>query len=271
MVVNIIDELTGLGLSRYEAIAYSELLRSVEPLGAYELAKRSQIPTSKIYEVIGKLEERGIFQPVETGSVKKYAPLDPEELIARHRQKTESSLGRLSSGLSSLKNVKRDSMIYNIGEYNHLIDRASRMIDGAGSEVLVSAWGQEFTALADAVRKAEKRRVKAAVVHFGEKSERGGQVYIHPIADTIYSEKGGRGLVVVADSREALVGTVHNDGSVEGGFSGNSGFVTLAEDYIKHDIYIMKIVNRYDDELKRRFGDNYKMLREIFSDREVKG
>ena len=73
---------------------------------------------------------------------------------------------------------------------------------------------------------------------------------------------------MVADSGDAMVGTLYPDGRVEGAWSRTRGFVTLAEDYIKHDIYIMKIVDRYDDELIRRFGENYALLREVFADRE---
>jgi sugar-specific transcriptional regulator TrmB len=269
MVVNILNEFTNLGLSEYEARAYTGLLRGSGPLSAYEIAKNSQIPSSKIYEVMIKLEEKGIVQPVETGSAKKYLPLEPSEFIAQHRLKTDSSLERLSDGLASLKRVNRSSVIFNISEYDVLTDKASRMINQAKKEILISVWDSEFKSLAEHLKKAEKRKVKVAVIHFGAISGKAGQLYLHPIADTIYSEKGGRGLVVVCDSCEALMGTVFSDGSVEGGVSENAGFVTLAEDYIKHDIYIMKIISRYEDELTRRFGDNYEMLRDIFSDREV--
>jgi HTH-type transcriptional regulator, sugar sensing transcriptional regulator len=268
MVVNIIRELTAAGLTEYEAKAYTGLLRSSEPLTSYEIAKASQIPTSKIYEVVDRLVDREIIQPVETGGTKKYSALGPSEFIAQHRYRMETSLTRLSKGLSSLKKDTNRSTIFNVSEYDLLLDKASRMIDEARKEILLSVWGEEFDCLADHILKTDKRKVKTATVHFGEPVKRAGQLFVHPIADTIYSEKGGRGLVIVADSREALVGTIYSDGSVEGGVSGNAGFVTLAEDYIKHDIYIMKIVNRYNDELIRRFGDNFSMLRDIFSDKE---
>jgi sugar-specific transcriptional regulator TrmB len=270
MVVNILNELINLGLSKYEALAYTGLLSVNDPLSAYEIAKNSQIPSSKIYEVMAKLEERGIVQPVETGSTKKYLPLESSEFIANHRMKTESSLDRLSKELLLLKRDRKSSVIFNLSEYDVLIDKASRMISNAKKEILLSAWSPEFEFLIPLLSKAEKKKVKIAVVHFGETAAKTGQVYVHPIADTIYSEKGGRGLVIVCDFSEAMMGTVHSDGTVDGGVSENSGFVTLAEDYIKHDIYIMKIIDRYDDELKRRFGDNYAMLRDIFSDREAK-
>jgi hypothetical protein len=46
-------------------------------------------------------------------------------------------------------------------------------------------------------------------------------------------------------------------------------FVTLAEDYVKHDIYMMKIVQRFDRQLIDRFGRKYHKLRDIFNDDEV--
>jgi hypothetical protein len=47
--------------------------------------------------------------------------------------------------------------------------------------------------------------------------------------------------------------------------------VNLAEDYIKHDIYVMKIVSRFGPELQERFGENYSMLRDVFTDQEFEG
>ena len=68
--------------------------------------------------------------------------------------------------------------------------------------------------------------------------------------------------------KEALMGTIYPDFKVEGAWSVNQGFVTLAEDYVKHDIYIMKIVSRFDDLLISRFGEKYKKLRDIYNDEE---
>ncbi len=76
----------------------------------------------------------------------------------------------------------------------------------------------------------------------------------------------------------ALTGTIaQSDGEsggdgeaerVSGAWSRSEGFVLLAEDYIKHDVYIMKIVARFDRPLVKRFGRGYWRLRDIFSDTE---
>lgn len=85
---------------------------------------------------------------------------------------------------------------------------------------------------------------------------------------TAYQEKGGRGIVLIADSAEVLIGTVFQDNKVEGAWSANRGFVTLAEDYVKHDIYIMKIVRWFDGLLIERFGTGYAKLRNVYQDEE---
>ena len=67
MVVNIVKKLMRIGFSDYEARAYISLLK-MNPATAYEVAKLSGIPSSKIYEVLSKLLERGIaLELIESG------------------------------------------------------------------------------------------------------------------------------------------------------------------------------------------------------------
>ncbi len=97
-----------------------------------------------------------------------------------------------------------------------------------------------------------------------------GKVYYHPIEDTLYSEQGGRGFVLVVDSHQVLMGTISHEGQTEGTWSQNRGYVALAEDYVKHDVYITKIIKRFEKELIKTFGENYELLRDVFRDEERK-
>lgn len=270
MVDNIINELLSLGLSEYEAKAYITLVSSGTPVTAYEIAKKSQISTSKIYEVMGRLIDRKIAQPIDSQGANTYVALDPDEFIAQYRSRVETSLERLSEGLSSIKNSSYTSTIWNLDKYERLIEKSVRMIDSAAKYLLVSVWQDEMAALHASLINAEKRGVRIGVIHFGEHPQlSAGVMFPHPIADTLYKEKGGRGIAIVADASSALIGTIYDNSHVEGGWSESKGFVILTEDYIKHDIYIMKIVSRYDRELIARFGEKYHLLRDVFSDSEI--
>ncbi len=268
MMKTIILELAELGLSEYEAKAYISLLRE-SPATAYEIGKSSGVPTSKIYEVLKKLTEKGVISIIEEGKTRQYVPIEPDEFLSKYKNRTEMIIDSLKDELSNIKGKRELSYIWNIAEYDYLMDKVKRMINGATKTVLISTWKEEFALIKDRIRDVLKKKVKVAVIHFGYSDSKLGQIYQHPIEDTIYQEKGGRGFVVVVDSKEVLMGTILKDNRVEGAWSMNKGFVTLAEDYIKHDIYIMKIVKRFDRTLIKKFGDKYAKLRDIFRDEEV--
>ncbi|MBN1700223.1 MAG: TrmB family transcriptional regulator [Spirochaetales bacterium] len=256
------------GFTEYEARAYIGLLKS-NPATAYEIAKTSGLPTSKIYEVLARLSEKGVVIETMKGNKKHYSPLEPTELIGIYRGRMKKTLESLEEQLSIVGEETEISYIWNISDYTDFIERARRMVSGSQSTLLISTWKEEAEHLADLLEEKEKAKIRMAIVHFGKPNITTGQLFPHPIEDTIYAEKGGRGFVLIADGREAIVGTVEENGNVEGAWSRNSGFVTLAEDYVKHDVYIMKIVNRFDRLLIERFGNNYVKLRDIFNDEEV--
>jgi len=263
----IVSKLMEIGFSEYEAKAYLSLL-SHQPATAYEIAKSSGLPSSKIYAVLGKLIDRGVVSIMEQGKTRQYVPLNPDEFLDRYKSMTEQLVDEIKSDLHSFKEKENISHIWNITEYDYLIDKGRRMIRNASGTLLVSLWRQELTLWETDLQQAIGRGVKVAVVHFGPAGSSIRQIYEHPIEDTIYQEKGGRGMVVIADTREVLIGTVFSDDKVEGAWSANRGVVTLAEDYIKHDIYMMKIVGRLDQTLVKRFGPGYVKLREIYEDKE---
>jgi len=267
MVVNIVSNLTTIGFSEYEARAFAALSQR-NPATAYEVAKSSGIPSSKIYEVLFKLRERGIVTELAENSKKRYIPIDPHEFIETYRTHFEITLNTLSTEFANIYDKQDVSYIWNITDYTSFIQRARRMISKASDHLLVSTWRQEASELHDELSHGDRRGIKIAVVHFGKPEIALGQIFQHPIEDTLYQEKGGRGFSMVADSKEALTCSIYRDNTLEGAWSKNHGFVTLAEDYIKHDIYIMKIVRRFDQMLIYKFGTGYSRLRDVFSDSE---
>jgi len=262
---------TRLGVSEYEGKVYASLVTS-NPATAYEAAKEAGVPTSKVYEVLDRLEARAMVRHLDEGGRKRYLPQPPEDFIESTRRRLDDTLDALKVDLARLGGPQDPSMVWSLSDATALLDKACRMVHGATTSVLVSAWNPEAQILAPLLKEARGRGVKTALVHFGPGDLAVPGVFRHPIEDTIYAEKGGRGLTVVADGREALVGTLREGEGVpqvvEGAWSLNHGFVTLAEDYVKHDIYIMKIVARFDPELQGRFGPGYQKLRDIWNDEE---
>jgi sugar-specific transcriptional regulator TrmB len=270
MVVNKIQSaLRDIGFSEYEARAYVSAL-VLKAGSAYEIARDANIPTSKIYETIARLKEKELlFEAAEAGK-KKYVALSGAEFLARARSLSDKRFESLARDLKRLPVAEDVSFIWNIGDHDALVEKSGRLVREARQSLLLSLWPEELEKIFPELEAAQKRGVAIAVIHFGPIDRKVGTMFAHPIEDTLYAERGGRGFTLVADSRLAVMGTIFDKGGVEGAWSANRGFVLLAEDYLKHDIYIMKIVNRFDRELIGRFGKNYAMLRDIFRDREVR-
>ena len=192
-------KLTQLGFSEYEARAYTALLKE-NPLTAYEIAKSSGIPTSKIYEVIKKLENRQTVQSIHGERSKMFIPVSPDELIQNYKSVMEARLSAVRSELGDIKGGMDTSYTWHIRDYDNFIIRAKRMVETALETVLLLTWPSEMDTLLPSLHGAEDRGVKIAAIHYGPANIKAGQTYIHPAEGTIYSEKGARGFVLVADS-----------------------------------------------------------------------
>lgn len=267
MTVKIIEQLIKLGLSRYESAAYVSLLE-IGPATAYETAKNAGLPTSKIYQVLARLMEQGLVMEMQENNKKRYTPLESKDFVNKYRGEINQTINSLEHSLTNIKGKSNVSYIWNMDSYNDFIQHTKEVINQCQEHLLLSLWPREADEFSSEINKALKRGVKIASVFFGKDNFNLGQVYYHPIEDTIYQEKSGRGFALVSDSKMALMATIQSDHNCQGAWSRSRGFITLAEDYIKHDIYIMKIVKRFDSELIKTFGENYNFLRDIFSDRD---
>ena len=118
------------------------------------------------------------------------------------------------------------------------------------------------------VAAAHRRGVRVAVIDYGTLALEAAAVYPHPIKDTISGEKGGRGLTLLrrrAGRRWSASSPRRRAPPARG--AATTGSSTAVEDYLKHDIYVQKIVGRFNDLLVRTYGRNYARWRDVFSDR----
>lgn len=269
MVDNMIAYLRELGLSDYEARTYRALSQA-SPLTAYETAQQAGLPTSKIYQVLARLEEKGLVLCLQEQHRKRYIPQELEEFAAACRYQMEKTLAGLEEEGRKLKQESRVSYIWNLKGYREIADKARQIITSARHEILISLWQEELIQLAPALQAKRDEGIRIGLIHFGrlDPALAVGTCFSHPIADTLFQEKGGRGLTLVVDSLEAMMVTIFEAGEAEGAWSRNRGYVTLAEDYVKHDIYIMKIVDRFDSLLIDRFGPGYRKLRDVYTNEE---
>ncbi|MCK4967005.1 TrmB family transcriptional regulator [bacterium] len=248
------------GFSSYEARAYISLLQS-NPVSGYELANNSQIPPSKIYEVIKKLMERSMISPVE-GKPIKYIPQDSKIFLGNLRDTYNNTLKYLEHNLPETKQ-NESNYVWNIMNRDEFINKAEELINHATNEIAILGWDQDIKDILNVLEK-KKKKIKIAIVQYGIMEIAFGTVYRHRIQNVIKEEKGGREFTAVSDNSTLIHGLISSTGEVSGIWTSHSSMVQIAMDYIKHEIYSTKIFNKFEKILFKEFGSNLEKLRNIW-------
>lgn len=259
-----VEKLKGLGFTTNEAKAYLALL-GCQPASAYEIAKQAGLPSSKIYETVSRLTSKGIFQSTDNPGGQQYLAMEPVDLMTSIKNSAIRETEALLPELARIPDKSRSNLIWTLLGHQQIRNRSLELINEAQSTILVSLWPEELAWCREALKEAENRGVRIALVHFGIPRTTIGATYHHPVEKTLYAEKGGRGFTLVADATRVVIANFCADQEAEGAWSANQPFVTVAEDYIKHDVYITKVTRFLGPEVVRRFGEDYARLRDVFS------
>lgn len=119
-----IETLRKLGLTAYEATAYITLASLISAT-AVEISKSSQIPRSKIYEVLKSLAERGFIE-IENGRPLKYIIKPPITTLNKEKEELNSELDRLASKLNFIyeNEIKQvPAPVWKISGVNNIIQK----------------------------------------------------------------------------------------------------------------------------------------------------
>jgi sugar-specific transcriptional regulator TrmB len=259
------DNLQKLGLTQYESRAYAALLRSPK-VTAYELAKESGIPPSKVYEVLERLRSKQLVGVVETGGSPRYAPLDPREAVARYRRTYDDLLDGLEERLEGIYSSDKvgNGYVWNLQGREAVMAKAVEMIEEASEEILLAAWPDQLPRLEVQLVAADDRGVKIAVCLYGEGDPGVGVVYHHPTDRVVRQDQGAQRMVLVVDTSEALIGYFPEAGVPDGVWSANLGFVQMAKDYVRHDMWVIKLVRRFEQAINDAYGSDRARLRDIY-------
>ena len=97
--------LKGIGLTMYEAQAYLTLT-SLISAQAFEIAEKSNIPRSKIYDVLKKLNQKKFIE-IEDGRPLTYNVKSPVEVLTREKEKIVS---KIDDEITKLTNIYENGM-----------------------------------------------------------------------------------------------------------------------------------------------------------------
>lgn len=239
--MEIVACLEELGFSVNEAKVYTTLLKH-RALNGYEIAKLSGVSRSLVYEVVGRLVQKGHVIRLE-GEPNFYRALEYDRLIQKLKEECENSLSRAEELLKDLvRETKADDYVMNIVGADKGLCKARELIKGAQGELSLSVWSDAFDALRQELEEAVARGVKVYLFSFEDIELNGATVFSYRIADACELFPYWR-TTLIADGGECLVG---EDNGPEPVFicTRNHSVVSLATDELVLNIFWYKFIER---------------------------
>ncbi len=246
MTTDLIDRLTQLGFSEYEAKAYLALLHE-SPVTGYQLAKLSSVPRSMIYEVMGKLTARGAAMTLRMEGGMKYAPVPPEEFLAQLRREQEELIGSLQDDLTTLGKSSDLDYVWNIENHENILAKAEEMLTQAQASVYIALFPSTFPALKEALGEAACRGVRVVIYTTEAIDSPGCRVVVAHVSEETLSQARGLGLILVVDGEEVLVGEWLTASRARASWTSNSLLVFIAEHHLRTDLYLPQLLAMLGD------------------------
>lgn len=245
----ILNTLQQLGLTLYEAKAYSSLVL-FGPSSANDLSKIAEVPRSKIYDVLASLMSKQMVEVLEERP-KRFRAIQPEAIVKSMIEKKEEELKSLKEKvgltLKKLKPLFREEEVLNgIWEQRgekalEVLDRLAEMIERAQSYVYGITRDFSFSSrLREAIKKALKRKVKIRVMCMGINKEnfyRAKWYYEQKIPIRVFEAKV-HPRIIVADGKEVCIRLDADPSSRKFRFrsiwSSDPSFVAVMDSYMKN-------------------------------------
>lgn len=203
----IIALMKDIGFTGNEAKAYIGLLKQ-QPATGYEVAARSGVPRSAIYNVLKKLESNGLANAVHHKPTR-YVALPPDQLHTLMKERFTSRINDLKEALDDLTGPVETELLWQIQGYRSVMDKARGLIGRSKELVSIALWAREAEVLRDALIEAEERGVRVVSFSLTELPELPGVSYAYQVAESELEKHWPHKLILIIDREQALVG--HTD------------------------------------------------------------
>ena len=239
--------LVGLGLSAYESRCYVALLRGF-PVNPYQLSKRAGIPASKIYEIVAKLEERGLA--AKLGGEAGYVPKDPATAMSEWRSRYLRDLAEVTEALEGELSVPGVQMVWNLDSTQGVREQGGRLLAEAQTHVSLAASAEMINLWRGEIEEARTRGVLLRLISYGRPVEALHQLLAKMYPDrrgaqpsTAGSPAGGAGVLAVDHLQVLFVSSSADRKGLKGVWTDNPAMAMVAEEYVDDKLFIEKVLD----------------------------
>ena len=262
----VISLLKTLNYTESEARTYIALLKHGSSSG-YEISKKSEVPRSKIYNILESLITKGAVVCSKYTNPALYHAVPIEEVVKNIKREVNRTLDEVETELCSFKKRLDLGYIWNIREYENVFDKCRNLLQQTKEELCLQIWKEDFDEIAGNLIQLEQKGIRMLVVLYSLDHNYDiplKHYYKHGFEEEKIKDFGGRWITLVSDSREVVFGQIQNKKNAEVVWTESAPLVFMAKEYVKHDAYFYRALNVSRPTMESVFGDDLVKIRDIF-------
>jgi sugar-specific transcriptional regulator TrmB len=200
----VVAAMNELGFTVTDAKAYVALLKN-HPATGYELAARSGVPRSAVYNVLKRLEGLGLVVAVQDKPAK-YRPLPPQHLLELVESRLNRTVQDLRESLEGMSTPTTETATLTVQSYGSMLEQAQLLISASKSSLHASIWGREAERLSPTLRRAASAGIDVVLFSFNPLPPDTGKHYSYGIAEHQLEKYWSHKIIMIADTTRALIG-----------------------------------------------------------------
>lgn len=225
-----------IGFSINEAKVYVALIAK-NPISGYEVAKRSNITRTMVYDILNRLVQKGAVSIIKNDP-KLYAPVPYKELFKKFREDYNSRIDAVETALDNIEcEEDTGNYIKNISNYESMLQEIRTLIQSAKHEMYISLWEEEALLFRPEFEEAFLRGVEITVFSFNKIPLRSKNAYSYGIpSEELKKLWSRRRIIIIVDRERILIGEGNDQIEEISIITSNTMLIELAIDQMILDI-----------------------------------
>lgn len=239
----LIKNLQKLGLNQYESKTYIALLY-IGTSNAYNISKSSEIPRSRIYDILDTLVARGIVMLEETtDGCKMYTALPADVFLEEAYGKWTKIYNSVNLELKSIEaKSKQNIYVSTLKGETHILTFCRKLLQKAKKKVVISIWNPMYSELLNDLQTCLARDCNISGITFEVECPL-ETLDKHRLKKINNLSNKKKWFILSVDSTELLYGNAAEENS-NAFYTTDPVHIYLLEDYIFHDILVNRIIEK---------------------------
>lgn len=234
------------GFSQYESQVYQSLITMDQPLDASNIVKGSEVPRSKVYEVIHRLTDKGMILETTVEKKRLYTALPLKSAIKKLTADFNSKVDQLRN--TPIKGTPKDDRVWTLKNDQSIQSLLENSLQQATDSIIISGWADDLTQYLPILE---------------EKYDAGIVVNMHVIGEIVTSipnvstlipdtnhDTLERSRILIVDEQEILFAGMEET-TWQAIRTQSRPLVKFFTEFFYHDVALTEITQRYKDTIMK--------------------